>query len=177
MPSKSIHVSANHKSSFFCMADNYIYVCVCVCVYLYTHIYGFPSGTSGRESTCQYRRHKRHSFNPWVRKIPWSRKWHPAPVFLPGKFQNSRAEEPGGLQSIGPQRVKHDWATEHTHTRHIFFLKLKKNIFIWLHWVLVTACGIFSLCIPHLYPFICWWVLRLLPYLGYCKSDYLLIVI
>ena len=25
-------------------------------------------------------------------------------------------EEPGGLQSKGLQRVKHDWATEHTHT-------------------------------------------------------------
>ena len=25
-------------------------------------------------------------FNPWVRKTPWSRKWQPAPVFLPGNF-------------------------------------------------------------------------------------------
>ena len=25
-------------------------------------------------------------FNPWVRQIPWSRKWQPAPVFLPGNF-------------------------------------------------------------------------------------------
>ena len=23
--------------------------------------------------------------NPWVRKIPWRRKWQPTPVFLPGK--------------------------------------------------------------------------------------------
>ena len=28
---------------------------------------------------------KRHGFNPWVRKIPWRRKWQCAPVFLPGK--------------------------------------------------------------------------------------------
>ena len=27
-----------------------------------------------------------------------------------------RTEEPGGLQSMGPQRVGHDWATEHTDT-------------------------------------------------------------
>ena len=26
-------------------------------------------------------------------------------------------EEPGGLQSIGLQRVRHDWVTEHTHTQ------------------------------------------------------------
>ena len=24
-------------------------------------------------------------FNPWVRKIPWGRKWQPTPAFLPGK--------------------------------------------------------------------------------------------
>ena len=29
-------------------------------------------------------------FNPWVRKIPWSRKWQPAPVFLPGKSHGQR---------------------------------------------------------------------------------------
>ena len=42
----------------------------------------FPGGTSGKESTCQCRRHKRHGFNPWVRKILWRRKWQPTPVFL-----------------------------------------------------------------------------------------------
>ena len=27
---------------------------------------------------------KRLGFDPWVRKIPWKRKWQPTPVFLPG---------------------------------------------------------------------------------------------
>ena len=27
----------------------------------------------------------RRSFDPWVGKIPWRRKWQPTPVFLPGK--------------------------------------------------------------------------------------------
>ena len=31
------------------------------------------------------------SFDPWVRKIPWSQKWHLAPVFLPGKFHVQRS--------------------------------------------------------------------------------------
>ena len=47
---------------------------------------GLPRWCSDKESTCQYRRLKRCGFDPWVRKIPWSRKWQPAPVFLPGKF-------------------------------------------------------------------------------------------
>ena len=29
-------------------------------------------------------------------------------------------EEPGGLQSMGFQRVGHDWATEHTHSLYLF---------------------------------------------------------
>ena len=28
---------------------------------------------------------RRHRFDPWVRKIPWRRKWQPTLVFLPGK--------------------------------------------------------------------------------------------
>ena len=48
-------------------------------------ILGFPGGTSGKESACQGRRHKRRGFDPWVRKIPWRKSWQPTPVFLPGK--------------------------------------------------------------------------------------------
>jgi len=27
---------------------------------------------------------------PWVRKIPWRRKWQPSPVFLPGESHGQR---------------------------------------------------------------------------------------
>ena len=30
-------------------------------------------------------------FSPWVGKIPWRRKWLPAPVFLPGEFHGQRS--------------------------------------------------------------------------------------
>ena len=43
----------------------------------------FPGGTSNKKSTCQCRRQKRHSFHPWVGKIPWRRAWQPTPVFMP----------------------------------------------------------------------------------------------
>ena len=36
----------------------------------------------------------------------------PTPVFLPG--ESPWTEEPGGLQSMGSQRVAHDWATKHS---------------------------------------------------------------
>ena len=47
----------------------------------------------------------------WVGKTPWRRAWQPTPVFLPGECPWT--EEPGRLQSMGSQRVRHDWATQH----------------------------------------------------------------
>ena len=37
---------------------------------------GFPGCTSGKEPTCQCRRHKRQELDPsWVGKVPWRRAW------------------------------------------------------------------------------------------------------
>ena len=36
---------------------------------------GLPRWIGGKESTCKCRRCKRRRFDPWVRKIPWSKKW------------------------------------------------------------------------------------------------------
>ena len=69
---------------------------------------GLPNGASGKESTCQCKRHKRHGFNPWVRKIPLKRKWQPIPVCLPVEY-NSLIEHIMYLgrqssQEISPKR-------------------------------------------------------------------------
>ena len=50
---------------------------------------GFPGGASGKEPTCQYRRHKTQD-PPWVGKIPWRRAWQHTPVFLSGEFHGQR---------------------------------------------------------------------------------------
>ena len=44
----------------------------------------------------QSRRRKKCWFNPWDRKIPWSRKWQPTPVFLPVKFHGQKSLEGRG---------------------------------------------------------------------------------
>ena len=59
-------------------------------------------GASGKEFSYQCRRHKRCGFDPWVGKIPWSRKWQPTPVFLPGKSYGER--------SLKTHRVAKGWA-------------------------------------------------------------------
>ena len=43
-----------------------------------------------KESACQCKGLKRLRFNPWVGKIPWSRKWQLPSVFLPEKFHGQR---------------------------------------------------------------------------------------
>ena len=50
----------------------------------------FLGGFRAKEPACQPRRRKRLRFNPWGRKISWSRKWQPTPVFLPGKSHGQR---------------------------------------------------------------------------------------
>ena len=78
-----------------------------------SYFIGCPSWHSGKESLC-VRRHKRHGCDPWGGKIPWSRKWQPTPVFLPG--ESPWREKPDRLQSMGWQRVQYDWAYTHTYT-------------------------------------------------------------
>ena len=53
--------------------------------------------------------YRTHGFHPWVRKIPWRRKWQPTPVFLPGDPHGQRS-----LVGYSPwaHTVRHDWATK-----------------------------------------------------------------
>ena len=78
---------------------------------------------SGKELACQYRRHKRHGFNPWVGKIPWRRAWQPTPVFLPGESHGQR-----NLVGYSPQGHKESDMTEAT--QHAFKMNHRKNTFI-----------------------------------------------
>ena len=50
----------------------------------------FPGDASGKESTCQCRRHKKHGFDPRVGKIPWKRAWQPTIVFLSGESHGQK---------------------------------------------------------------------------------------
>ena len=57
-----------------------------------------------------------HLPNSWITSIvtpliPWSRKWQPSPVFLPGKFHGQR-----GLAGYSPWGHKNLDMTEHAHT-------------------------------------------------------------
>ena len=70
---------------------------------------GFPGGSDGKESTCNAGILRSI---PRLERFPWRRAWQPTPVFLPG--ESPWTEKPGGLQSMGLQRVRHDWVTKHS---------------------------------------------------------------
>ena len=52
---------------------------------------------------------------PDLRKFPWRRKWQPSIL----AWEISWTEEAGGLQSMGSQRVGHDFVTERMQTERI----------------------------------------------------------
>ena len=66
-----------------------------------TNITRLPWWLHGEESACQCRR---PGFNPWVRKIPWRRKWQPTLVLLPGTSHEQRSlvgYSPQGRKRVG----------------------------------------------------------------------------
>ena len=74
-----------------------------------THLKGFPRWLKWlkKKSSCQCRS---GGFDPWVGKIPWSKKWQPTPVFLPGKFHGQRS-----LADCSPWDHGESDMMEHTH--------------------------------------------------------------
>ena len=68
----------------------------------------FHRWSSGEESTCQCKRHRKCRFDPWIGKIPWSRKWQPTPVFLPGTSHGQKS-----LAGFRPW-VEKTWTWQHT---------------------------------------------------------------
>ena len=93
-------------------------------------IYGLPWWLSGKESTCQCRRHK---LDPGVRKIPWRRKWQPTVQYY------CLGNPPGGLSSMESQRVGYNLATEKKKSLIVFktvlcqFLLYSKVIQLYAH--------------------------------------------
>ena len=114
----------------------------------------FPGGTSGREPACQCRRCRRHGFSPWVGKIPWSRKWQPIPVFLPGEFHGQRC-----LVGYSPWACKEsDMVAWLTLSKLLFFFNIFLNFILFNFKILYWFCHISKwichryTCVPHPEP-------------------------
>ena len=71
-----------------------------------------PQCLSGKELPAKWRRHTGDiGVSPWVRKVPWGRKWQPISVFLAGEFHGQR-----NLAGYNPWGHEESDTTELAHT-------------------------------------------------------------
>ena len=77
---------------------------MCIC-----SVSGFPGGSVVKKLACQCRR---CGFDPCIRKIPWRRKWQPAPVVLLWKLYGQRSLV--GYSSRSHNESDTTLVTEHT---------------------------------------------------------------
>ena len=75
---------------------------------------GLPTGSVGKESTCNAGDAGRHGFNPQVREIPWRRTCQPTPIILPGESHGQRS-----LAVCSPCGHKESNTTEHAGTHEV----------------------------------------------------------
>ena len=79
-------------------------------LYTYVFLYFLPYWWhSGKESDCQCRKHKRGRFDLWAGKTPWSSLNCSSDV----AWNIPWTDKPDGLQSMGPQGVRHNWTPTH----------------------------------------------------------------
>ena len=100
---------------------------------------------SSKESACQCRRCKRRRFDPWVRKVPWRRKWQPTLVFSPWKSHGQRSlwDRVQGVARSWTQQSnyaqQHTHTHTHTHTQFSQHCLLKRLLYF--HWVFKDDIG------------------------------------
>ena len=79
-------------------------------IYILVYIMGIYVYIASQVVPCkeclQRRRCGKRELDSRVRKIPWSRKRQPTPVFFPGKFHRQRSLV--GYSPFGLQRAGHD---------------------------------------------------------------------
>ena len=74
----------------------------------------FTGSASGKEPTCQYRRHKRHRFHPWVRKLPRGGTGNPL-QYCCLETPTDRGACWAIVHRIAQSRTQLKWLSTHTH--------------------------------------------------------------
>ena len=107
---------------------------------------GLPRPHSGKEPAYQCRRCARCGFDPCVGKIPWSRKWHPTPVFLPEKSHGQRSLEgysPWGCKELDTAEHQHEHSNSHNSPNSSLRYRISLGDLMWpssyLHFIFIPV--------------------------------------
>ena len=117
---------------------------------------GFPGGSSGEEPACRRNRCKRHRFHPCVRKEENGNSLHPQEeeMAIHSSILAWRipwTEEPGGLPSVGSQRVRQDWndlARTYTHQALTTCQIPSWALFMSVGWILTVTRWVWWVFLP-----------------------------
>ena len=109
---------------------------------------GFPGGSDGKEPTCQCRRYRRPRFDPWVRKIPWRRKWQPPALLLSGESHGQSSLVGYSSRGRKESNMTEQWTLSRFQLFSLLFWYLSSNmelvapswIFSFRHYLLVSSC-------------------------------------
>ena len=105
-----------------------------------THPRSFLGGSVVKESTCQCRRYRSSWFDPWVRKIPWKKKWQPTLAFLPENSMD-RGSWWAIVRGIAESCIQlSDWALSMQFTQRIHdFSKDASTRYFYIHFQLTYS--------------------------------------
>ena len=92
------------------------------------------------------RRPRRCRFDPWVRKMPWRRKWQSTPVFLPGKSHGQRS-----LAVYSPRGRKESDTTEWLSTHVSINISGEERERILFFFLIADCCELLNLKVQLLY--------------------------
>ena len=96
-------------------------------------------------------------FAPWVRKIPWRRKWQPTPVSLPGESHGQRS-----LVDYSPWGCKESKMTDQlsTHTRALLLNEFQ-TVFRGCFMIIHVICHCTFLCISTTWGYKEFWSIQI----------------
>ena len=115
-----------------------------ICIYI--------GGSNGKESALNV---GDPGLIPGLRRSPAERNGYPLQYSWPGEFHGQRNLE--GYSPQGPKELDTiKWLTLSLHG----YLSLSLSLYIYIYIYIHTQL---------LYPFTCWWALKLFPYFRYCK--------
>ena len=94
---------------FYLAMNKIMYIYVCVCVYIYIYIYASQVVLVVKNLPAQCRRCKRCGFNPWVGNMATYSSLEEGTA-TDSSILTWRIHGQRSLQSIGSQRVRHNWS-------------------------------------------------------------------